>query len=98
MSDAKRLEWVMRRLDGATLRGMVGPMGDTGDLETFRALIDDMIATLPCDRCGVRMYHLHRVTVTSKYRGCMVCVVCLEDLEPGRATPTTPIAPDARKD
>jgi len=43
--DAERLEYLMRRLSGAASRYYVGEMGDTGNLDLFRAAIDERIAT-----------------------------------------------------
>ncbi|GAA0493436.1 hypothetical protein [Pigmentiphaga daeguensis] len=42
--DAERLEYLMRRLSGAASRYYVGEMGDTGNLDLFRAAIDERIA------------------------------------------------------
>lgn len=38
--DAERLEWVLRRVSGSWLRAYVGHVGDTGNMDTLRTLID----------------------------------------------------------
>lgn len=39
-ADSERLEWVLRRCHGTWLRAYLGLVGDTGDMETLRTLID----------------------------------------------------------
>jgi hypothetical protein len=88
--DTARLEWVMRHLDKATSRSLVGVMSKTASIEELRVLIDWRMDSEHCDRCGEQVMSRTRTALPTEYQGCDVCAACLEELEPGRARATPP--------